>query len=177
MINRIFFSLITLCVSICVSVRLEAAMVRVVGVVDGQTLVVEREGVATHVKLAGITITDDDGARSLMKWTLGSSWVMLEEQPDGGHFVYRSPDALFINRELVARGFARATLPAIEPHSHVVITYLGTTYAPAVAAAQRRGDALREGAAAKSPTASGSGSGRTSRTPAKRSPPHRRRKP
>lgn len=176
MINRIFFSLITLFVPLCVGVRVEAALVRVVGVADGQTLVVDRAGVAVHVKLAGISITDDDGARSMMKWTLGSSWVMLEEQPDGGHFVYRSPDALFINRELVARGFARATLPAIEPQTHVVVTYLGTTYAPAVAAAQRRGAALREGAA-RSPTASGTGSGRTSRSPARPSPSRRRRKP
>jgi hypothetical protein len=172
MIKRILCSLITLFVPLC----LEAAMVRVIGVADGQTLVIDRAGVAVNIKLAGITVVDDEGARSLLRWTVGSSWVMLEEQADGGHFVYRSPDALFINRELVARGFARGTLQAIEPETHVVVTYLGTLLAPDVAAAQRRGDALREGAA-KSPKTSGTGSARSSRSPSRPSPSRRRRKP
>jgi len=157
MINRIFISLITLLV---LALRIDAAMVRVIGVTDGQTLVVERGGVAVSIKLAGISITDDAGARTLMKWTIGASWVMLEEQPDGGHFVYRSPDALFINRELVARGFARATLPAIEPQSNVIVTYLGTL-----------------SPTARSPAASGTGSAPTPRSPARPSRPRRRRKP
>ena len=160
MIKSIFFSLITLLVSL----RLEAAMVRVTGVTGGQTLVVERGGVAVPVKLAGIRIVDDEGARSLLRWTIGSSWVMLEEQPDGSCLVYRSPDALFINRELVVRGFARATLPAIEPPANVVVTYLGTLYAPGPPPA-------------KSPAASGTGSDKTSRSPARPSPSRRRRKP
>jgi hypothetical protein len=163
MIKSTFFSLITLFVPLC----LEAAMVRVVGVADGQTLVIDRAGVSVNIKLAGITIIDDEGARSMLRWTVGSSWVMLDEQPDGGQFVYRSPDALFINRELVARGFARATLQAIEPETHVVVTYLGTLLAPA--AAQRP--------AARNPTASGTGSARSSRSPARPSPSRRRRKP
>lgn len=33
------------------------------GVTDGQTLVVERGGVAVPVKLAGIPVVDDQGAR------------------------------------------------------------------------------------------------------------------
>ncbi len=163
MINRILFSLITLFVPLC----LEAAMVRVVGVADGQTLVIDRAGVSVNIKLAGITVTDHEGARSLLHWTVGSSWVMLDEQPDGGHFVYRSPDALFINRELVARGFARATLQAIEPETHVVVTYLGTLLAPAAARSPT----------ARNPTASGTGSARSSRSPARPSPSRRRRKP
>ena len=166
MIKSILFSLITLVVSL----RLDAAMVRVTGVTDGQTLVVERGGVAVPVKLAGIQVVDHEGARSLLRWTIGSSWVMLEEQPDGGCFVYRSPDALFLNRELVARGFARATLPAIEPPTHVVVTYLGTLYAPGPPPA-------RTPATARNPTASGTGSARTSRSPARPSPSRRRRKP
>lgn len=160
MIKSILFSLITLLVSL----RLDAAMVRVTGVTDGQTLVVERGGVAVPVKLAGIQVIDDQGARSLLRWTVGSAWVMLEEQPDGGYFVYRSPDALFLNRELVARGFARAMLPAIEPQTHVAVTYLGTLYAPGPPPP-------------KTPAVSGTGSARSSRSPARPSPSRRRRKP
>jgi hypothetical protein len=160
MIKSILFSLITLLVSL----RLDAAMVRVTGVTDGQTLVVDRGGVAVTVKLAGIQIVDQEGARSLLRWTAGTSWVMLDEQPDGGHFVYRSPDGLFLNRELVARGFARATLPGIEAPTNVVVTYLGTLFAPGPPPA-------------KTPAATGTGSARSSRSPARPSPSRRRRKP
>ena len=139
-------------------------MVRMIDVADGKTIIVDRAGVAVHVRLAGIELVDDEGARKLMKWTLAKSWLMLEAQPGGGHFVYRSPDALFINRELVARGFARATLPAIEPQTHVVVTYLGTLLAPAAATA-------------KSPKASGTGSERSSPSRARPSRPRQRRKP
>lgn len=170
MTYRIFFFLI----SLSLVLRLDASMVRVIGVADGQTLVVERGGTEMQVKLAGIRITDDDSARSLMQWTLVSTWVMLEEQP-GGFFVYRSPDALFVNRELVARGFARATLPSIEPSQHVVVTYLGTIETD-VSGARRRGAELREGSA-KSPTVRGTDSGAKRPAPAKPSRPRRRRKP
>ncbi|HEV7765473.1 MAG TPA: hypothetical protein VGQ76_10760 [Thermoanaerobaculia bacterium] len=143
-----------------IALRLDAGMVRVHSVIDGQTLVVERGGIASTVQLAGLTITDDDGARALMEWTLVNAWVMLDEQPGGGHFLYRSPDALFVNRELVMRGFARATLPSIEPTQHVVVTFLGTTNSAADFAAKRRSDALLDGATkTKSRAAAGNGSG------------------
>lgn len=118
---RIFF----LAVCLTLTLRLDAGMARVIGIHDERTLVVERGGVRGHVTLAGVSITDAPSARALLQWTLAASWVMVEEQRDGGAFVYRSPDALFINRELVLRGFARATLPDIEPRSHVTVTYLG----------------------------------------------------
>jgi hypothetical protein len=161
MTYRIFFFLMTLLAGL----RLEASMVRVTGVVDGQTLVVEREGSPVSVKLAGIALTDGPGARVLLEWTLVSRWVMLEQQAGGGFFVYRSPDALFVNRELVARGFARATLPSIEPAQHVVVTYLGTLSGVEVrSGARSRGEA-------------GSGSDTTRPAPPKPSRPRRRRKP
>jgi hypothetical protein len=152
---RIFFFL----VSLSLVVRVDASMVRVVGVTDGRTLTVERGGAPMQVRLAGIELTDDAGARALMRWTLVSTWVMLDEQPEGGFYVYRSPDALFVNRELVARGLARATLPNIEPVQHVVVTYLGTL----------RGLGIRI------PSAPRSGSGRSAPAPAKPSRSSRRR--
>jgi hypothetical protein len=150
-------------------------MVRVLGVDDGRTLVVESAGETVTVKLAGIVLTDDGGARALLEWTLVSHWVMLEPQPDGGVFVYRSPDALFVNRELVARGFARATLPSIEQQQHVVVTYLGTLSPydpgpPLTRAAPRK-------AAPKTPAVRGNGSGTTRPSPARPSRPRRRPKP
>jgi hypothetical protein len=107
------------------AIRVDAAMLRVVGVEDGRTLVVERDGARETIRLAGITVVDEGQAAVLLQWTVGTSWVLVEPQPGGGHFVYRSPDALFVNRELVMRGFARATQYGIEPVSNLRVTYLG----------------------------------------------------
>ena len=100
-------------------------MVRVVRVQDARTIVVEDRGTRSTVILAGIEITDPAGARTLLEWTLASAFVMVEARP-GGFLVYRSPDALMINRELVLRGYARATLTEVLPPQHVVVTFLGT---------------------------------------------------
>ena len=107
------------------SVSAQAAMVRVIGIEDGRTIAVDRGGTRASVRLAGVKITEELRARELLRWTIGTAWVMLE--PAGDEFlVYRSPDALFVNRELVLRGYARPTLPGIEPETApAVVTYLG----------------------------------------------------
>ena len=94
-------------------------MVRVVRIADASTIVVERDGVQSPVPLAGIEITDHDHAIAFLTWTIGSSWVMI----DNGQ-VYRSPDALLINAELVKKGYARFTSP-VAPGDHTRIVYLG----------------------------------------------------
>jgi hypothetical protein len=103
---------------IAVSVQ-AAPMFRVVKVVDPATIIVEREGVRSEVRLAGIEITDRNNAFASLSWTLASSWVMIE---DGR--VYRSPDALFVNEELVRKGFARWSESAV-PSPRVATVYLG----------------------------------------------------
>lgn len=123
---RIFFFLISLSLSLGMPLHAHAGMARVTGVIDGQTITIERGGTSRNVRLAGIAITDQHSAKALLEWTLKAAWVMVEELPGGRVLVYRSPDAMFLNRELVLRGYARATAPGIEPTSHVVITYLGT---------------------------------------------------
>lgn len=108
------------------AIRVDAAMVRVVDVRDGRTLVIERNGLREAVPLAGIAIVDEARAADLLRWTVVSTWVLLEPHADGGQLAYRSPDALFVNRELVLRGYARATAHGIEPERNLVVTYLGT---------------------------------------------------
>ena len=112
-------------ICLLVALRLDAAMVRVAGVIDGRTITIEREGARADVRLAGVSITDELRARELLRWTIGSAWVMLETSSNGEVLVYRSPDAMFINRELVLRGYGRATMPGIEPTNVLVGTYLG----------------------------------------------------
>jgi hypothetical protein len=100
-------------------------MVRVLEVPDGRTLVVERRSGKVAIQLAGVELTDPRAARELLAWNAArGSWVMLEPQGNG-YRVYRSPDALFLNRELVLRGFARAVEDGIEPAPLVPMKYLG----------------------------------------------------
>lgn len=149
---------------VCVlAVRAEGAMVRVKEVVDARTLLVERNGNEERVTLAGIAITDDAEARALLEATLVAQWVSLEKV-SGGQFVYRSPDALFVNRELVTRGFARATVEDVEPPHTVAMTYLGQLNLPGV----------RPGVAARSAPAARSGSAPSSRRQASPRPRPRR---
>ncbi len=110
--------------------RVDAAMVRVVDVRDAHTLVIERNGTRESVPLAGIAIVDEQRATELLRWNVVSTWVMIEPHASGGYLVFRSPDALFVNRELVLRGYARATAYGIEPDRNLAVTYLGTIDPP-----------------------------------------------
>ena len=146
-------------------------MVRVVGIEDGRTITVERGGVRERVQLAGVAITDEAKARELLRWTAGEAWVMLEPAA-GGFLVYRSPDALLLNRELVLRGFARATLPGIEPELRAPSRYLGEFNPPPSSTQKRvsesaprrtRSDTSRRSKAAPSPPSRSRGRGSRAR--------------
>lgn len=95
-----------------------APMYRVVRIAGPAAIVVEREGVQSEVRFADIEIIDARNAVACLSWTIGSSWVMIENGR-----VYRSPDALLINDELVRKGFARRT--AGSPGFQTPATYLG----------------------------------------------------
>ena len=157
MSHRFVFTILLLSFTI----RVEAALVRVVSIEDARTVVVDRAGKIERIQLAGVAIVDAAAARTLLEWTLDSSWILVEAQPGGGFLVWRSPDALFVNRELVVNGFARATLPAVEPTQRVAVTYLGTV---------DPGGTSRVSTAAP---ARGTSSGKTAPTPAR---PSRRRR-
>lgn len=114
-----------LILSVSLALAARAEMVRVIEVQDGRTLVIARNGAREVIRLAGIAVTDELHARQLLRWTAGTSWVLIEKHASGDHLVWRSPDALLLNRELVVRGYARATLHGIEPEPNVIVTYLG----------------------------------------------------
>ena len=120
--------IILISLSICISA--DAAMLRVVGVQDGRTILIERGDRQETMVLGGVEIIDEARAHDLLKWTLDSAWVLLERTPAGEVLVYRTPDALFINRELVRRGYARATLREVAPELRLNITYLGEVDPP-----------------------------------------------
>ena len=101
------------------AVSLQAApMLRVVRIAGPATIIVEHDGARSEVRLSGIEVTDPQKSFAYLTWTIGSSWVMVE---DGR--VYRSPDALLINDDLVRKGFARSTSAALVNRTPAV--YLG----------------------------------------------------
>ena len=93
-------------------------MLRVLRIENPSTIVVARDGAPLRVTLSGIEITDPSHAQAYLEWSLPSAWVMIE---DGR--VYRSPDALCINDDLVRKGFARSTNETVVYRTPV--TYLG----------------------------------------------------
>jgi hypothetical protein len=146
------------------ALRADAAMVRVVEVVDGRTVVVERGAARETVRLAGLEVTDEIRARDLLRWTAVGAWVMLEPAEGGAFLVYRSPDAMFLNRELVMRGFARSTIAGLEPDLRPPSRYLGELNLPPKEKAQRERATPRS-------DRKGSGTSRRSTTsPSRRAP-------
>jgi len=162
---RIQLILVSLLLALLPALSSHAEMVRVVEVRDSQTLVIERNGTRESVRLAGLAILDETRATQLLRWTVGTSWVLVERHAGGGHLVYRSPDALFVNRELVARGYARATLHGIEEQPNVIVTYLGEINPPAIASPPQTGSGTSRRSSARPARQT-----RTPRAPRIRSP-------
>lgn len=108
---------LTIALFVCSVVLAAPPMRRVIAVRDVQTLVIDQNGVAAEVRLAGVVVppSELDSAVDYLRSTLVSHWVLIESSPQGA-FVYRSPDALYINGELARRAY---TAP------HTMMTYLG----------------------------------------------------
>ena len=92
-------------------------MYRVVDVKDAQTLIIDRNGVAAEVRLAGVIVppSEQPAAVTYLRDTLAWHWAMVETGPDGA-YVYRSPDALYINGEIARRAYTT---------HHTEMIYLG----------------------------------------------------
>jgi hypothetical protein len=84
----------------------EAAMSRVVEVRDSRTIVVKTNEVVTVVKLRDVNVfpPEEGRATAYLRKTLDNRWVYNENGD-----VYRSPDALFINKALRQRAWLGVT--------------------------------------------------------------------
>ena len=84
-----------------------APMVRVIDVKDARTLIVDRGGVRTEVRLGDVIIPpgEDAAAIEFLRTKVVEHYVLVENGVHGGAYVYRSPDALFINGELLRRAY------------------------------------------------------------------------
>lgn len=132
-------------------------MLRVVAIADAQTVVVQG-ATAVPVRLAGVVITDPVGARAFLATALTGVLVTGEKRGDA-YLIWRSPDAMFVNRELVTRGYARATMQDVAPQHHFTMTWFGEL---AIGQPRRQSPALT--------VIPDSGSDSASRRPASRSP-------
>lgn len=96
-----------LCVSLAVfapSVMAAVPMARFVRVTDSRTIVVAHVGgpeEVVHLASVEVPAADEIAAREFIQQSLASTFVYVEEGK-----VYRSPDALFINRELAYGAYA-----------------------------------------------------------------------
>jgi hypothetical protein len=91
--------------SVCLfafSLPARAAMSRVVAVTDSRTIVVEADGARSSVVLKGVAIEPDEEkvAVDFLRRLVAGSWVLVERGD-----VYRSPDALYINAEMIRRAW------------------------------------------------------------------------
>lgn len=82
-------------------------MVRVIDVKDARTLIVDRAGVASDIKLGDVVIPpgEETAAIEFLRGKVVQHFVMVESNARGEAYVYRSPDALFINGELLRRAY------------------------------------------------------------------------
>jgi len=101
-----------LCVSLVVSTRVMAAvpMAKFAKVIDSKTIVVEHIDRTEVVHLTNVDVPaeDEQAARDYLQQTLAGTYVYVENGK-----VYRSPDALFINRELA---FGAYFSPTVKMH-------------------------------------------------------------
>ena len=82
-------------------------MVRVVDVKDARTLIVDRGGVRSELRLGDVIIPPGEEAAAIefLRGKVVEHYVMVEAGIHGDAYVYRSPDALFINGELLRRAY------------------------------------------------------------------------
>ena len=80
-------------------------MVRFVRAVDGQTIVIDRDGTQIAVTLTGVSVQPEDqaAARTFLEHELTGRWLLVEN----GN-VWRSPDTWFVNGAMQQRGHVSA---------------------------------------------------------------------
>ncbi len=86
-------------------------MVRFVRAIDGQTIVIDRNGTQVAVTLAGVQVAPEDqqAARAFLEHELSGSWLLMEGSDRVT--VFRSPDGAQVNQMMQQRGYAESARP------------------------------------------------------------------
>ena len=132
-------------------------MVRIIDVVGPRRVVVDRNGVAQTLVLGGVAIPpgEEEAATAYLRKTFVGSWALVETNAGGEAYLFRSPDALYVNGELARRAYV---------HPGVEMIYLGESI-PVLARAEKSGTKAKGNAA---PAESPSPVVRTRRAPRRR---------
>lgn len=97
-----------------------AGMAHIINIVDSHTIVMERGGMRETVTLAGVIVppAEELEATDFLRRQTASGWALVERDPShpGEAWLYRSPDGLFVNGEMMRAAYR-------EGGTHM--TYLG----------------------------------------------------
>lgn len=95
--------------SLCVVSNCVAGMARVVEIIDSHTVLTDEHGVRSSVHLSGVVVpeAEESAAAELLGRITASGWVLIERDAarPGEAFLYRSPDGLSINGEMIRAAY------------------------------------------------------------------------
>ena len=119
-------------------------MSRVVEVRDSRTIVIQTNDVVSVVTLRDVNVFPPEEARAVayLRKTLANRWVYVENGD-----VYRSPDALFINKAMKQRAW-------------IGVTYLGELYLADAPRSEKPPDVQKRAPAQNRPAAQKRATGR-----------------
>jgi hypothetical protein len=86
-----------------------AGMAHILSIVNSRTIVTEQNGIQATITLAGVVVPppDEATAADFLRRQTTSGWVLVE--PDRAHpgeaWLYRSPDGLFVNGEMMRAAY------------------------------------------------------------------------
>jgi hypothetical protein len=136
-------SAISLAISLFVFPAFGAGMAHIASVIDSHTIAIEQEGQRTNITLVGVVVppTDEAAAVDFLRRTTASGWVLVERDAahPGEAWLYRSPDGLFINGEMIRAAYR---------DGGTRMTYLGVSSPGREEPATKRGSAAAQPAAA-----------------------------
>jgi hypothetical protein len=103
------FIVISLCVALSVVPTCGAGMARVVEIIDSHTVLTDEQGARSSVHLSGVIVpqADESVAAGFLRRITASGWVLIERDASrpGEAFLFRSPDGLSINGEMIRAAY------------------------------------------------------------------------
>jgi hypothetical protein len=111
---------ILIVISLCVVPACHAGMSRIVEILDSHTVITDERGARSTVRLSGVIVpsADESTAADYLRRITASGWVLIERDAarPGEGFLFRSPDGLSINGEMIRAAY-------LQPGTRM--TYLG----------------------------------------------------
>ncbi|MGZ7080198.1 MAG: hypothetical protein ACXVJT_12350 [Thermoanaerobaculia bacterium] len=108
---------ILIVISLSVVPTSSAGMARIVEIVDSHTVITDEQGARSTVHLSGVIVPagDESTAAEYLRRITASGWVLVERDAvrPGEGFLFRSPDGLSINGEMIRAAYLQPGTPMI----------------------------------------------------------------